>query len=116
MAYDECWGTATARANSPLPVLTDSVNQYKALGVPPEKLVMGLPWYGWDFPCDGVGAYTQCNITVPKGKEWYGYATQISYSTANNTATHGYRIDQASNTAVTEYLENTNGTEVRHQQ
>lgn len=25
--------------------------EYLALGIKPEKLVLGLPWYGYDYPC-----------------------------------------------------------------
>lgn len=116
MAYDECWGAATAEANSPYDALTGGVQQYKDLGVPAEKLVLGLPWYAWDFPCDSSESYGACHITVPKGKQWFGYATQISYSAANTTAEHGFVRDKSSHTMVTEYFENASGTQKRHQQ
>ena len=28
-----------------------AVEEYLALGIKPEKLVLGLPWYGYDYPC-----------------------------------------------------------------
>jgi di-N-acetylchitobiase len=58
MAYDEwpfeAWpnGTTVAAANSDLRTLQTALASYKTIGVPPGKLVMGLPWYGYDFPCD----------------------------------------------------------------
>lgn len=27
------------------------MEEYLALGIKPEKLVLGLPWYGYDYPC-----------------------------------------------------------------
>ena len=37
-----------ADANSPLPGLLMSLEQFKQAGVPPNRVVMGLPWYGYD--------------------------------------------------------------------
>ena len=31
--------------------LSPAVEEYLALGIKPEKLVLGLPWYGYDYPC-----------------------------------------------------------------
>lgn len=28
-----------------------AIGEYLALGIRPEKLVLGLPWYGYDYPC-----------------------------------------------------------------
>ena len=58
MQYDEfpfeAWPKATtvAAANSDLRSLYTTVTSYKTIGVSPSKLVVGLPWYGYDFPCD----------------------------------------------------------------
>ena len=38
-------------SNSPLPGITKCASQYKALGIAPSQLVIGLPWYGYAFPC-----------------------------------------------------------------
>jgi di-N-acetylchitobiase len=107
MAYDECWGAKAAAANSPISSLSSGVEQYLELGVGPEQLVLGLPWYGWDFPCDSAEEWAECGITVPDGKEWYGYTKQISYIQANHTATHGHetKYDDESKTAYTEYVD-----------
>jgi di-N-acetylchitobiase len=58
MAYDE-WpfeafpnATRFAAANSDLRTLYTAVASYTKIGVAPSKLVMGLPWYGYDFVCD----------------------------------------------------------------
>lgn len=31
--------------------LSPAVGEYLSLGIKPEKLVLGLPWYGYDYPC-----------------------------------------------------------------
>ncbi|KAL4440207.1 hypothetical protein ABPG75_003208 [Micractinium tetrahymenae] len=54
MAYDmqsQIWGSCVASANSPLPLVRRGLGQWLELGVPAKKLVLGLPWYGYVYPC-----------------------------------------------------------------
>lgn len=54
MAYDTqalMWGRCVAAANSPLPLVERSVQAWLGLGIPPEKLILGLPWYGYSYEC-----------------------------------------------------------------
>eukprot|EP01062_Namystynia_karyoxenos_P031007 TRINITY_DN23034_c0_g1_i1.p1 TRINITY_DN23034_c0_g1~~TRINITY_DN23034_c0_g1_i1.p1 ORF type:complete len:386 (+),score=127.67 TRINITY_DN23034_c0_g1_i1:73-1158(+) len=54
MVYDtrsQIWGKCVASANSPSAVARLGLQQYLDLGIPASKLVMGLPWYGYDYPC-----------------------------------------------------------------
>ena len=37
-----------AEANSPLPGLLMGLEQFKQAGVPADRVVIGLPWYGYD--------------------------------------------------------------------
>ena len=49
MAYDvqsSMLGRCAAAANAPLDAVKRGVDQWLALGVPREKLILGLPWYG----------------------------------------------------------------------
>lgn len=39
------------RANSVLDRAMSGILSYQALGVPNDKLVLGLPWYGYHYPC-----------------------------------------------------------------
>lgn len=32
------------------------VQGYLDLGIPASKLILGLPWYGYDYPCVGLGS------------------------------------------------------------
>ncbi len=41
-----------ADANSPLDVLRGNVQSYIDLGAPPEKLILGIPWYGYMKRCN----------------------------------------------------------------
>ena len=84
MGYDEqsqMWGTAPcqARPNSPLVKTFSGLRKYLMLGVPPGKLVLGVPWYGYRYPCLRLSAgvcYIQrvpfrgCNCTDAAGREF----------------------------------------------
>ena len=40
-------GMTPARANAPLPLVATTVATYvSSFGIAPEKLVLGVPWYG----------------------------------------------------------------------
>lgn len=51
-------GRCIAGANSPIDAVRRGVRQWLALGVPAKKLVLGLPWYGYDYVCQGPDAAT----------------------------------------------------------
>ncbi|MGE5314635.1 MAG: glycosyl hydrolase family 18 protein [Acidobacteriota bacterium] len=55
MGYDYYYaGSSTAGPNAPLEgenyTITKSVTTYLSSGVAPEKLIVGLPWFGFDWP------------------------------------------------------------------
>ena len=66
MAYDErsqiFEGPCIASANSAYPLNNKGILSYRALGIPSEKLVLGLPWYGYDYPCVSVSTSNVCEI------------------------------------------------------
>jgi len=54
MVYDTqalMWGRCVAAANAPLPLVERAVRAWLDLGVPREKLILGLPWYGYWYEC-----------------------------------------------------------------
>lgn len=51
MGYDLAYGTPHASSNAPVAVLRQGIADYATLGIPPEKLVLAVPWYGYDVPC-----------------------------------------------------------------
>lgn len=55
MSYDErsqIWnGPCLAGANSPYPTTAKGVEEYFDLGIPANKLILGQPWYGYNYPC-----------------------------------------------------------------
>lgn len=54
MVYDTqalMWGRCVAAANAPLPIVERAVKAWLDLGVPRDKLILGLPWYGYWYEC-----------------------------------------------------------------
>eukprot|EP00045_Choanoeca_perplexa_P003911 m.34335 g.34335 ORF g.34335 m.34335 type:complete len:367 (+) comp12290_c0_seq1:55-1155(+) len=54
MSYDtrsQIYGPCLASANTPLARAELGINQFLSLGISPDKLVLGLPWYGYTYPC-----------------------------------------------------------------
>ena len=47
----QIYGQCVAAANSPAALVGRGLGQWLDLGVPASKLVLGLPWYGYDYPC-----------------------------------------------------------------
>ena len=65
MAYDErsqIFSACTASANSALQTTVAGVESYISLGISPDKLVLGLPWYGYDYPCLSLTDDSICAI------------------------------------------------------
>lgn len=91
MAYDEMsqiFGpVCAAYANSPFNKTKTGVSQYRDLGIKADKLVLGLPWYGYDYPCLNINDTGLCLIKkVPfRGAACSDAAgTQIGYSRIND--------------------------------
>ncbi|XP_071542123.1 di-N-acetylchitobiase-like [Panulirus ornatus] len=66
MAYDEQSqifnGPCTARPNSGIFKTTQGVHTYFDLDIPPEKMILGVPWYGYNYPCISVDKNGTCFI------------------------------------------------------
>ena len=54
MAYDmhsQEYERCLAMPNSALPKAEYGLHEYLRRGVPRHKLVLGVPWFGFDYPC-----------------------------------------------------------------
>ncbi|RXN00025.1 Di-N-acetylchitobiase [Acipenser ruthenus] len=54
MSYDEqsqIWGDCIAMANAPYNQTLAGYTDYLKMNIDPKKLVMGVPWYGYDYAC-----------------------------------------------------------------
>lgn len=92
MDYDERSqvksGPCIASANSPPENLLAGIHGYLQLGIPPSMLVMGVPWYGYDYPCISPSNATYCSIkSIPfRGVNCSDAAgRQVTYGTIVNT-------------------------------
>ena len=65
MSYDErsqIYGPCVASANSALPQTASGIRDFLQLGIDPWKLVLGQPWYGYNYPCISLDSDDTCNI------------------------------------------------------
>ncbi|XP_075878862.1 di-N-acetylchitobiase [Nelusetta ayraudi] len=65
MSYDEqsqITGDCIAMANAPLSQTLDAYDLYLNLSIDHKKLVMGLPWYGYDYSCLSLSEEGVCTI------------------------------------------------------
>ena len=54
MVYDtrsQIFEQCIAAPNAALPLAEQAIKNYLSLGISPRKLILGLPWYGYDYPC-----------------------------------------------------------------
>ena len=51
MGYDSQDNVITASASSPLDKITEGVENYLKMGIPKEKLVLGVHWASYRYPC-----------------------------------------------------------------
>lgn len=65
MAYDEqsqIFGDCVAMANSDLNKTSQGLLEYMSLGVSPNQLVLGVPWYGYNYPCLSMSQNDVCAL------------------------------------------------------
>lgn len=95
MSYDEqsqIMGDCIAMANAPLSQTLNGYDQFLSLKIDPKKLVMGVPWYGYDYPClnfsqEGVCSLNKvpfrgapCSDAAGKQKPYKWIMTQVNSS------------------------------------
>lgn len=54
MDYDtrsQVFDACIAAANAPFPGMAKGLQRYRDLGVDPSQLILGVPWYGYRYPC-----------------------------------------------------------------
>ncbi|KAL7984953.1 hypothetical protein Chor_003523 [Crotalus horridus] len=63
MSYDEqsqVWSHCIARANAPYNQTLAGYDNYIFMGINQKKLVMGVPWYGYDYTCQNLSKTHEC--------------------------------------------------------
>ncbi|XP_023328046.1 di-N-acetylchitobiase [Eurytemora carolleeae] len=67
-----------ARPNSPLRRIFSGIRKYVQLGIPVKKMILGVPWYGYRYPCESFNAgicfikkvpFRGCNCSDAAGVE-----------------------------------------------
>ncbi|HEV2719010.1 MAG TPA: glycosyl hydrolase family 18 protein [Thermoanaerobaculia bacterium] len=85
MAYDEHWSTSDPGPIAPLDWL-DAVVSYAESVMPASKIIVGLPWYGYDWTTAGNGAlasYASATLTAQNNGVAVGHDV-------NGEATYSY--------------------------
>ncbi|XP_053247881.1 di-N-acetylchitobiase-like isoform X1 [Podarcis raffonei] len=65
MSYDEqsqMWSHCILGANAPYNQTLAGYDNYIRIGINPKKLVMGVPWYGYDYTCRGLSKDHVCSV------------------------------------------------------
>ena len=104
MGYDYYWsGSTTAGPVSPMAGenynVTKSVDTYLSSGVSPQKLMLGIPWFGYNWPV--TGSVRKATAT--------GKATSLTTVAADALAqTHGKTFDQTTKVPWISYKDGSN--------
>ena len=51
-------------------VFITGLKEFLQLGIPADKLVLGLPWYGYDYPCLHYTKVCECFYRITLVKTW----------------------------------------------
>jgi di-N-acetylchitobiase len=99
-------GPVTAGPNAPLPGIMAGLAQYKAAGVGAGRLVVGLPWYGYDYSCDNDTLRAPCAVRPQRPGQ---HSPQITYEDilgvlASGASPTGVMYDRASASAWLDYV------------
>jgi hypothetical protein len=116
-ALDSCLNSTQPAANVDLRELVDRLHRLKAAGLPPQKTVLALPWYGWDFRCatSARNAFADlaagCDPTPPAGTvaTWHGWNVQrsIAFISAELLQRSAPVLDNATATKRFDYVDST---------
>ena len=101
MTYDYHWRNGRAGPVAPLPWVT-TVLAYAATVVPPGKIDVGVPLYGYDWPVD------------PAQPDGYGTATSVTYQQAEALRAQYAAVRQYSATDAAPWFRYTAANGVRH--
>ncbi|XP_041465888.1 di-N-acetylchitobiase-like [Lytechinus variegatus] len=93
MAYDELDFDGRAMANAPFNKTIRGVEDFIQIGVPSSKLVLIVPWYGYDFPCSTIEEGDVCmykNLSVKYQKGFGDIMKLLDKSTTGGKWSDSY--------------------------
>lgn len=123
MAYDMrsqvFWpAPCIASANSPLPLVASGLTNFTSLSIPADKLILGVPWYGYTYTCIDDPAPDQ-NVCTIQRVTWRGVncsdavGSEIDYSYVNsliaNNATRAVAWNDTLSAPFFDYVDATTG-------
>ena len=87
MSYDLTgpWDPNNEGPHAPYSFAVQSINYWKAQGVTAEKLLLGVPFYGYDFAGSSVSAFTYANMVNINTD--YAYLDQVDHKYYNGITT-----------------------------
>jgi hypothetical protein len=121
-ALDACMNSTHPAANIDRSELVGQLQLLRASGLPPQKTVIALPWYGWDFRCTLTeqtalkGLVTSCDSTPPAGTlaTWHGWNVQRSIAFISAELLQGSSSPWLDNVSATKRLDYTDSSGVAH--
>ncbi|XP_062834159.1 di-N-acetylchitobiase isoform X2 [Anolis carolinensis] len=118
MSYDEAsqgWSKCIASANAPYKQTISGYDNYIHMGISPKKLVMGVPWYGYDYTCLGLSKAHVCSLAkipfqlLPCSEANRHQVTYRIIMNWKNNSLSGILWDEKQNSPYLEYKDS-NGT------
>eukprot|EP00057_Strongylocentrotus_purpuratus_P005987 XP_011660461.1 PREDICTED: di-N-acetylchitobiase [Strongylocentrotus purpuratus] len=106
MAYDELVVDGRAMANAPLNKTTKGVDDFVKAGVPSSKLVLIVPWYGYDFPCSML---TESDVCLYKLSTQRQSAFGDIMKLLDNNSTTGRKWSEADQSPYFDYKDTETG-------
>eukprot|EP00040_Diaphanoeca_grandis_P012293 m.62432 g.62432 ORF g.62432 m.62432 type:complete len:401 (-) comp23154_c1_seq3:152-1354(-) len=103
MVYDtqsQIFGRCIASANSPVGLAQRAIVRYTDLGIDPSKLILGLPWYGYNYMCD----------TTMKMEDTYCPIAEVPFRGVNCSDAAGHEVGYA---GIIDILNSPNATKRR---
>ena len=97
-------GNVVASANAPLTKLMGGIQEYISAGVPRSKLVVGLPWFGYNFACTNNTAGAPCTRNTSAELGSIGYADALGLAESNSSLTP-VTYDRATASCWFDYLD-----------
>ncbi|XP_034293003.1 di-N-acetylchitobiase-like [Pantherophis guttatus] len=112
MSYDEqspLWSSCIAGANAPYKQTLVGYDHYIRMGINPKKLVMGVPWYGYDYICSNLHKDHVCFFAknvfpgAPCNNVTMRQAPYRIIMTLENTSTSGILWDEEQKAPFLDY-------------
>lgn len=120
-ALDSCVNSTHPAPNIDMRELVNRLRNLRAVGPPPQKTVVALPWYGWDFRCrtsrSSHNRLSGCDASPPveTAATWHGWNLQRSIAFISAELIQRSTPPVLDNLSVTKRLNYTDSSGVFHE-